>query len=429
MQCIPVPKAFKNNVDNFVMECLQDETSDMVLSNEDTMHRILDDIKMGYTGSAKRSGESGGGVMSKLDRAKAALEESRKIMTENEVDADDDRPKKKAKKINPKSKVEGAKVDLTDVDRIRGDILASYEKKTLDELKDYLRWNRQILKGSKPVLLIKCIDGHMSGRIGKCPVCIKGKLMLSEKDEGDTVDCNGYFDTETSHRVSCSFSCKSYDAPRLKWFLEKPSDEENEMIDAEENQGDSSAEDTASEMAKSLGVFAELDLNTKEGIKYATKRYIELCREFNVDVPEDGSDAARAVGPLLISDRSLSTQEFCKVLCDKFGIKKTEDEEQKRLEVLSSVCKCHANGSIYSLMSELSTLYRAESNLNAANSYTKVANAVKDLDYEIHVDNVMGLSKGKTKVNGIGKASAEKIKEFLNTGSIVKLEEKRAAQR
>jgi DNA polymerase/3'-5' exonuclease PolX len=43
------------------------------------------------------------------------------------------------------------------------------------------------------------------------------------------------------------------------------------------------------------------------------------------------------------------------------------------------------------------------------------------------VDNAMSLSKGKNKVAGIGKGGAEKMKEFLETGSVAKLEEKRAA--
>ena len=37
----------------------------------------------------------------------------------------------------------------------------------------------------------------------------------------------------------------------------------------------------------------------------------------------------------------------------------------------------------------------------------------------------MGLSKGKNKVANIGKSSAEKMKEFLSTGTMQKLEEKR----
>lgn len=53
--------------------------------------------------------------------------------------------------------------------------------------------------------------------------------------------------------------------------------------------------------------------------------------------------------------------------------------------------------------------------------------AIKGLDFEVTEDNAMSLSKGKTKVACIGKASAEKMKEFLETGTMAKLEEKRAA--
>ena len=64
----------------------------------------------------------------------------------------------------------------------------------------------------------------------------------------------------------------------------------------------------------------------------------------------------------------------------------------------------------------------------AGGTYKKVANAIKDLDYEITADNAKGLGKGKTKVDGIGKGSSEKIHEFLETGKMAKLEEKRAGQ-
>ena len=49
------------------------------------------------------------------------------------------------------------------------------------------------------------------------------------------------------------------------------------------------------------------------------------------------------------------------------------------------------------------------------------------MDYEITVDNAKGLGKGKTKLPGIGKGSADKIHEFFATGTIAKLEEKRLA--
>ena len=74
---------------------------------------------------------------------------------------------------------------------------------------------------------------------------------------------------------------------------------------------------------------------------------------------------------------------------------------------------------------ELSSLYYKEKNSNASNTYKKVAQAVKEMKFEIIEDNALGLGKGKTKVARIGKGSAEKILEFISTGTIQKLEEKR----
>ena len=58
--------------------------------------------------------------------------------------------------------------------------------------------------------------------------------------------------------------------------------------------------------------------------------------------------------------------------------------------------------------------------------YKKAVTALQQLDYEITADNAKGLGKGKTKVANIGKGSADKIYEFMSTGQIAKLEEKRA---
>lgn len=59
-------------------------------------------------------------------------------------------------------------------------------------------------------------------------------------------------------------------------------------------------------------------------------------------------------------------------------------------------------------------------------TYFKLVEAIQELDYEVTADNAIAMSKGKTKVHGVGKSSAEKIKEFCETGTIQKLEEKRA---
>ncbi len=50
-----------------------------------------------------------------------------------------------------------------------------------------------------------------------------------------------------------------------------------------------------------------------------------------------------------------------------------------------------------------------------------------NLKEEVTETNAMGFSKGKTKLPNIGKSSAEKMLEFVTTGTFAKLEEKRAA--
>ena len=76
-------------------------------------------------------------------------------------------------------------------------------------------------------------------------------------------------------------------------------------------------------------------------------------------------------------------------------------------------------------MKELGDYYFKEGNANAGGTYKKVIAAVSKLPFEITLDNAKGLGKGKSKVVNVGKGSAEKMHEFLETGTIGKLEEKR----
>ena len=57
--------------------------------------------------------------------------------------------------------------------------------------------------------------------------------------------------------------------------------------------------------------------------------------------------------------------------------------------------------------------------------YKKAITAISGLDYEITAANAQGLGKGKTKLVGIGKSTADKIHEYYTTGAIQKLVEKR----
>ena len=60
-------------------------------------------------------------------------------------------------------------------------------------------------------------------------------------------------------------------------------------------------------------------------------------------------------------------------------------------------------------------------------TYKKVVSALLGLTFAVTMENAKGLSKkGNNKVPNIGKSSSEKIYEFVTTGKINKLEEKRA---
>merc|ERR1711862_832926 len=100
-------------------------------------------------------------------------------------------------------------------------------------------------------------------------------------------------------------------------------------------------------------------------------------------------------------------------------------EYKRQADVSKSICNQPDNGELFLAFQELSTLYYKEKNTNAGNTYKKVAQAIKDLTVVVTEKNALGLGKGKTKVNGIGKGSAEKMLEFVTTGTMAKLEEKR----
>ena len=105
---------------------------------------------------------------------------------------------------------------------------------------------------------------------------------------------------------------------------------------------------------------------------------------------------------------------------------KATSSANKTEDSTSSVCKNPRNESLYQAFSELAQLYQKEGNYNAKATYSRVAAAICLLDEEVTADNAKGMGKGKTKVPNIGKASADKMYEFVTTGKISKLEEKKA---
>lgn len=67
-----------------------------------------------------------------------------------------------------------------------------YHNFTIAELQDVCRYNKIPHSGKKAELLLRCIDGHVNGRLGLCETCLKGKLKIGPN--GKKVVCSGYFD-------------------------------------------------------------------------------------------------------------------------------------------------------------------------------------------------------------------------------------------
>jgi DNA polymerase/3'-5' exonuclease PolX len=65
-------------------------------------------------------------------------------------------------------------------------------------------------------------------------------------------------------------------------------------------------------------------------------------------------------------------------------------------------------------------------NANAGGAYKKALSTLIAMKQVVTASNAMSFSKGKTKLSFIGKGTAEKMKEFCETGTIGKLEEKRS---
>ncbi len=276
----------------------------------------------------------------------------------------------------------------------------------------------------------------LRGKI-RCPTCFKGKLQLVEKDAGETVACGGYFDEDISARIPCTYVAKNERAPRLQpWYSEKPTEEQMEEIKriTEEHEakasggGGGESGGAPSELLKLVNDLDWPDISTMTGKKKAASLMVELCTSGNVkvDLPQDEKKAVMACGKIIVGNPEASPPQILELIVKEFGIssRKVALAEQQK-DAIADSCHCPANAGVMQAFLELGNLYLKEGNANAAGAYKRAATAIMGLDFEITVDNAKSLCKGKTKVANIGKGSADKMYEFLTTGTIEKLEEKR----
>jgi len=111
------------------------------------------------------------------------------------------------------------KMKFSEEDKAKVDIYTNYEKATNAELHDILKWNHQMVTGNKDALMARVIDGQMHGRLGRCPLCIRGRLQIEDETAKRAV-CKGYFDEDIGVHESCAFGCPIEEAPREHpWYI------------------------------------------------------------------------------------------------------------------------------------------------------------------------------------------------------------------
>ncbi len=90
----------------------------------------------------------------------------------------------------PKKKAKGSTKDEDFKAMLK--VYKKYHKDKVAELKDVLRWNKQLLGGTKEFVLFKVVDGVVHGRLWLCPLCA-GDLKYMEGDY-DSICCSGRYD-------------------------------------------------------------------------------------------------------------------------------------------------------------------------------------------------------------------------------------------
>jgi poly [ADP-ribose] polymerase len=146
-----------------------------------------------------------------------------------------------------------------------------------------------------------------------------------------------------------------------------------------------------------------------------------------LDYPQDEKKAMMSVGKMILQNQDTTAVEMIKLLMLEFGIATVKEEAKARQKsAMANSCVVPANAGIIQVFQELGDYYFKEGNTNAGLTYKKAITAISSLDYAITSENAKGLGKGKTKLAGIGKGTADKIYEYYATGTIEKLVEKRA---
>ncbi|POM57808.1 Hypothetical protein PHPALM_37633 [Phytophthora palmivora] len=195
-------------------------------------------------------------------------------------------------------------------------------------------------------------------------------------------------------------------------------------------------------------------MSSREASKKAAKELLALCAKEGVKVPTDLVNASVEAGTMLNATRvdgEFQLDAALKEMIKKFGVKEStspkkkdksdvktekksgrkrksddikseeEDDDKKTKKPRKKAeATCEANQKLADAFVELSGFEFKRGEKFKGGTWSKVAKAIRDCETELTC------GKDALKLKGVGKSSAAKIDEFLDTGTLEQLEEYRA---
>ncbi|GMH62224.1 hypothetical protein TrLO_g1499 [Triparma laevis f. longispina] len=399
---LPGPKSFKQSDSDPVKWCADNLTD---LRDDATVEMVLEAMEA---------------TLAKPKPAPKSPEKMLKIRAAAEANIiDDDGPKKKLK-VDPSSSVSATELDAFEI----------YSGMKTDAIKDYLRWNDMMLKGNKDQILNKVIDAHIRGRLGRCPDC-EGKVSIDEDDD-EVIKCKGSWNEEAGCRVTCFNQWPKEKYPyRLPFVKVSPSDDEIEkIVEANKAAGKTGGIDGKIAVKAELVDMDDVNITTPDGLKVAVPKILQACRVMNVELPADDHAAKVACAQIVMSQKTegvTAIDAILKAIATKFGVKKTAEQEADVASRAASSCTIAENGPFVQIFKTLSELYMKDGNFQASNTYKKAAKAINECSYLIDDEHLKHMHKPKHeyKLEGLGKAAVDYMKEFKKTGEVGKIKEKK----
>jgi hypothetical protein len=291
-----------------------------------------------------------------------------------------------------------------------------YASLTLDRLKDFLRCNGMLIKGTKDELVERCVDGEINGRLTKCTRCKHGRLTF--KPDTGKFSCSGYYDKDVSMFIKCPFMGET--APREKWLdpaVDAPvggNDESGEGQDSSSAGGGSAVVVNVEEILTPEFTTSIASLDVRELATAVTKR----MKDLGYTLPSDENKSRVEFGQTYMKEGKDLTKTILAV-GTKFPkplVEGSEAATAAAAAAASQVARVEANESLAQLFDDIAKYEKIlGGDVFKIRSHKSVAVTLRDLSYEVTSGKALA-KPGPNKVSGIGKGSAQIIDEFLESG-------------